>query len=143
MDCTTMARREITGKKPAQTADEGKRSGPPTADAPIEPTTKNESEEDEPPPADAAIEPTTKNELEALAKTRAPPIRGPPVPPAWYSIREFCQAHRLSVSMFFKLRAQGLAPRETAVGARRYVSVEAAARWRAEREAATQETDAA
>jgi hypothetical protein len=92
---TTMARGEITGKKPVQRADEAKRlPGPPIADA-------------------TAIE------------------RGPPVPPAWYSVREFCLAHRLSISMYFKLKAQGRGPREIAVGSRRYVTFDDAAAWRA------------
>ena len=107
-----MARGEVTGKKPSQTADEAKRlPGPPIADA-------------------TAIEPTTKSEPGAPAKVKATPIRGPPVAPAWYSIREFCQAHRLSISMYFKLKARGAAPREMAVGSRRYISFEAAADWR-------------
>jgi hypothetical protein len=39
--------------------------------------------------------------------------------------------------MFFKLREQGLGPQEIQLGRRRLISLEAAARWRAEREAAT------
>ena len=115
-----MARGEVTGKKPTQTADQTKRlPGPPIADV-------------------RAIEPTTKSEPDAPAKANATPIRGPPVPPAWYSVREFCLAHRLSISMYFKLKAQGRGPRETAVGSRRYISFEDAAAWRA----AQQETGA-
>jgi hypothetical protein len=114
-----MARGEITGKKPAQTADEAKRlPGPPSADP-------------------KAIEPTNKTETDAPAKAKATPIRGPPIPPAWYSIREFCQAHRLSISMYFKLKAQGLGPRETAVGSRRYITFEDAAKWRAQQQEVT------
>ena len=113
MEFTTMARGEITGKKPTQTADETKRlPGPPTAEA-------------------TAIEPTAKSEPDSPAKAKATPIRGPPVPPAWYSVREFCSAHRLCISMYFKLKAQGRGPRETAVGSRRYISFEDAAAWRA------------
>ena len=114
-DSSWIARRwrAVTGKKPTQTADQTKRGpGPPRA----EPT---------------AIEPTAKSESEAPAKAKATPIRGPPVPPAWYSVREFCLAHRLSISMYFKLKAQGRGPRETAVGSRRYISFEDAAAWRA------------
>ena len=82
-----MARGEITGKKPGQTADEAKRlPGRPIADA-------------------TAIEPTTKSESDSHTKGKTTPIRGPPVPPAWYSVREFCLAHRLSISMYFKLKA--------------------------------------
>jgi hypothetical protein len=108
-----MARGEITGKKPVQTADDAKRlPGPPIADA-------------------TAIEPTAKTEPDSHRKGEATPIRGPQVPPAWYSVREFCLAHRLSISMYFKLKAQERGPREIAVGARRYISFEDAAEWRA------------
>ena len=114
-----MARGEITGKKPGQTADEAKRlPGPPIADS-------------------AAIEATVKSEPEAPAKAKATPIRGPPTPAAWYTIREFCAAHRLSISMYFKLKAEKRGPRETAVGSRRYVTFEAAAEWRAAQKEAT------
>jgi hypothetical protein len=120
MEFTTMARGEITGKKPAQTADETQRlPGPPRADATV-------------------IEPTTKSEPEAPAKTKATPIRGPPTPAAWYTIPEFCTAHRLSISMYFKLKADKRGPRETAVGSRRFITFEDAAAWRA----AQQETAA-
>ena len=57
------------------------------------------------------------------------------VPVAAYAIREFCAAHRLSESMYFKLRNQGLGPDEMSVGSRRIISVEAAERWRRAREA--------
>ena len=153
-----MARGEITGRKPAQTADEAKRlPGAPSADATVrEPSaesdpeaaadasaeTDDQTQEAEPSPSSAdskAIEPTTKSEPEAPAKANATLIHGPPTPPAWYTIREFCTAHRLSISMYFKLKAQGRGPRETAVGSRRYVSFEDAAAWRA---AQQQETTA-
>jgi hypothetical protein len=108
-----MARGEVTGKKPTQTADQAKRlPGPPIADA-------------------TATEPTTKSKPDAPAKAKATPIRGPPTPAAWYTIREFCAAHRLSVAMYFKLKGDKRGPRETAVGSRRYISFEAAAAWRA------------
>jgi hypothetical protein len=38
--------------------------------------------------------------------------------------------------MYFKMRNQGLGPREMAVGSRRLISQEAAAEWRKAREAA-------
>jgi hypothetical protein len=65
-----------------------------------------------------------------------PPIDRLAVPAAAYSIREFCAAHRLSESMYFKMRAQGLGPREMIVGTRKLISQEAASEWRAAREAA-------
>jgi len=110
---TTMARGEITGKKPTQTADQTKRlPGPPSADS-------------------AAIEPTAKTEPDAPANEKATPIRGPPVPAAWYSIKDFCAAHRISQAMYFKLKADKRGPREIAVGSRRYITFEDAAAWRA------------
>jgi hypothetical protein len=113
MEFTTMARAEIAGKRPTQTADKAKRlPGPPIADA-------------------TAIEPTAKSEPDSHRKGEATPVRGQQVPPAWYSVREFCLAHRLSISMYFKLKAQERGPREIAVGARRYITFEDAAEWRA------------
>src|SRR5262245_488129 len=148
-----MARGEITGKKPVQTADEARRlpgarsahatvtepsAGAPEAPADAEKSAQTDDQteqEAEPPSADSkAIEPTTKSEPEAQAKAKATPIRGPPTPAAWYTIREFCAAHRLSISMFFKLKADKRGPRETAVGSRRYITFEDAAAWRAARQ---------
>jgi hypothetical protein len=108
-----MARGEVTGKKPTQTADQTKRlPGPPSADS-------------------AAIEPTVKSEPDAPDKAKATPIRGPPVPAAWYSIKDFCAAHRISMAMYFKLKTDKRGPREIAVGSRRYITFEDAAAWRA------------
>lgn len=59
-----------------------------------------------------------------------------PIPLGAYSIRAFCRAHALSEAMYFKLRSMGLGPDEMQVGRRRMVSIEAAAKWRLEREAA-------
>jgi hypothetical protein len=70
-------------------------------------------------------------------RDEGPPIRRLPAPLAAYSIREFCAAHRLSESMYFKMRAQGLGPREMIVGTRKLISQEAASEWRAAREAAS------
>jgi hypothetical protein len=114
----TMARGEVTGKKQTQTADQTKRlPGPPSAGV-------------------TAIEPTTKSEPEAPTKANATPIRGP-LPAAWFTRKEFCQAHRLSEAMFFKLKAQGRAPREVAVGTRRFITFEDAAAWRSARQQET------
>jgi hypothetical protein len=114
MEFTTMARGEVTGKKPTQTADQTKRlPGPPSADS-------------------AAV----KSEPDAPAKAKATPIRGPPVPAAWYSIKDFCAAHRISMAMYFKLKTDKRGPREIAVGSRRYITFEDAAAWRAEQKEA-------
>jgi hypothetical protein len=60
-----------------------------------------------------------------------------PVAPACYSVRDFCIAHCISEDMFFKMQRQGLTPKTMKVGARTLVSMEAAAGWRREREAAS------
>jgi hypothetical protein len=64
----------------------------------------------------------------------------PSAPRGAYTIEEFARAHGFSPAMFFKLQRQGLAPATMVVGTRRLISVEAAARWRAEREAAAAQT---
>jgi hypothetical protein len=55
-----------------------------------------------------------------------------------YSLQEFCDRHRISLQLFYKLVTQGLAPQTFRVGTRVLVSKESAARWRAEREAAAE-----
>lgn len=60
------------------------------------------------------------------------------VPRAAFTIKEFCEAHRISEAMYFKLRAAGLGPREMRALRKVTISVEAAAHWRRERENATQ-----
>jgi hypothetical protein len=62
--------------------------------------------------------------------------RGPPPPTGAYSIAEFCHAHAISESFFHKLKSQGRGPAVMRVGTRTLISVEAAAAWRATREAA-------
>jgi hypothetical protein len=57
-------------------------------------------------------------------------------PPLALTIAEFCKAHRISQALYFKLKAQGLTPKEMPVGARRLISLEAAAEWRRQREQA-------
>jgi hypothetical protein len=56
---------------------------------------------------------------------------------AAFTIAEFCRAHRISQSMYFKMRNTGLGPREMRVGARVLISLESAERWRRERESTT------
>jgi len=126
-----MARGEVTGKKPRVSAD------------PVEPPQQGgrAREDDE-------FEPTSHCEPKSFARKRRPPIRGPPKerkPGRWrtlptptgraaYFIEEFCAAHRLSPSMYWKLKAEGKAPTEMQVGRRRMISFEAAAIWRRQRE---------
>ena len=54
---------------------------------------------------------------------------------AAYNIREFCEAHRISESMYYKLRAEGLGPREARALSKVFITQEAAAAWRRQREA--------
>jgi hypothetical protein len=115
-----MARGEITGKKPKQSAERPKREpGPPRR---VDP---------------GAIEPTAHGEPSATGNATLPPIRGPPIPTAVFSIKSFCLAHGISESMYFKLREQGHGPREMRLGTRVFITHESAERWRIEREAAT------
>jgi hypothetical protein len=70
-------------------------------------------------------------------KPRGPPKQHTDVLGA-YSIPDFCRAHGgLSEAYFHNLVKEGLGPDLMKIGSRTLVSVEAAARWRAEREAAT------
>ena len=111
-----MARGEITGKKPAQTADAAKRqAGPPKKTDP------------------KAIEPIGHSEPDSSISVKVPPIRGPPLA---MSIREFCSQHSISEDMFYKMQREGWGPATMRVGSRTLISVEAAAAWRREREAA-------
>jgi hypothetical protein len=56
--------------------------------------------------------------------------------PDAFSVREFCERHRISQQLFYKLRHKGLMPHTFRVGSRTLVSREAASAWRREREAA-------
>lgn len=53
--------------------------------------------------------------------------------PDCFSVEEFCRRHRLSVQAFYK--HADLMPASFYIGSRRLITKEAAARWRAEREA--------
>jgi predicted DNA-binding transcriptional regulator AlpA len=62
--------------------------------------------------------------------------RGPPLEPVIYTIATFCEAHRISRSTFYNLVRDGIAPRFFKLGPSVRITREAAAKWRAEREAA-------
>ena len=51
-----------------------------------------------------------------------------------YTINEFCKAHDISRSLFYKLQAIGKAPETFTLGRRVLISVEAAERWLIEME---------
>lgn len=69
--------------------------------------------------------------------TRLPPTAAGEPPRAAFTIAEFCEAHRISVAMYFKLRDAGLGPRVMRAGRRVTISFEAAADWRRAREEAS------
>jgi hypothetical protein len=62
---------------------------------------------------------------------------GPPLDPPVYDVPEFCHAHRISRSTLYALWHEGLGPKFFKAGVAIRISREAAATWRAEREAAT------
>jgi hypothetical protein len=53
-----------------------------------------------------------------------------------FTIREFCEAHKISEAFYYKLKNEGWGPVEMHAGARVLISHEAAADWRRAREAA-------
>jgi hypothetical protein len=57
------------------------------------------------------------------------------------SIGTFCRRNGISESFYFKLKAQGLGPREIKLGARVLITRESAREWRREREIAAQEQE--
>jgi predicted DNA-binding transcriptional regulator AlpA len=60
--------------------------------------------------------------------------RSPTVQATTYSIKEFCQAHGISIPHYYNLKKKNLAPREMKVGRRMLISYEAATAWRIARE---------
>jgi hypothetical protein len=56
------------------------------------------------------------------------------------TIPQFCKRHRFSIPFYYKLKAQGLGPRELRLGARVLITRESAQVWRREREAASAAT---
>jgi hypothetical protein len=70
------------------------------------------------------------------ASRRRPRARPLSTPPACFSVASFCVAHHISEAFYYKLKGQGLGPREMRVGARILISFEDAAAWRVARVAA-------
>jgi len=79
-----------------------------------------------------------KRKTRARQQARAPPPLGAEV--RAYSIPEFCRVHGgISEAFFHKLVSEGRGPKLMKVGARTLISIEAAAAWRAQQEAATEQ----
>jgi hypothetical protein len=55
------------------------------------------------------------------------------------SIREFCDSHDISEAFYYELQKRGMGPRVMEVGARRLISIEEAAAWRAARTSAQED----
>lgn len=51
-----------------------------------------------------------------------------------YTVREFCLAHHIGETTYYRLKERGEGPKEMKVGKRRYISREAAEAWRRARE---------
>jgi hypothetical protein len=80
--------------------------------------------------ASPELEAALHAEPNASETIRNPRIRGPPVPPAVYTIATFCAAHHISAAMFFKMQNADQAPRTMRVGRRVLITFEAAHEWR-------------
>jgi hypothetical protein len=55
-----------------------------------------------------------------------------PPPILALTIPQFCEAHNISEAFYYALQKQGKAPRSMRVGRRRLISLEEAAKWRAQ-----------
>ena len=64
------------------------------------------------------------------------------IEPQAFTVPEFCQAHRISESFYYKLKARGLGPIETRLLSKTIISLENAAAWRALRTAPAPESAA-
>jgi hypothetical protein len=51
-----------------------------------------------------------------------------------FTVAEFCQAHRISESFYYKLKARGLGPVETKLLSKTIITNENAKAWRTRRE---------
>jgi len=60
-----------------------------------------------------------------------------------FTIAEWCKHRRVSISMYYKLRAQGKAPATLPVGRHQTITAEADAAWARERQAEANTAEAA
>lgn len=58
--------------------------------------------------------------------------------PLCFTIAEFCASHRIGQSKYYELRDAGIGPDEIRLGGKVLITVEAAQRWRAARDAEAQ-----
>ena len=63
--------------------------------------------------------------------------------PVAYSVTEFCAAHRIARSFFYKLLSDGRGPNTMLLGRRRLITREAAEEWRARLTANTDQDEPA
>jgi hypothetical protein len=89
------------------------------------------------PASQVSYPPERKQSTSAVSRRGRP--QAPRAPPAAYSVAAFCEAHSLSIALFYKLRAKGEAPDVMKVGSRTLISAAAADRWRRDRERATRQ----
>ena len=83
----------------------------------------------------------TTQKADPAPKYRRRPVSADPNSLAM-SIREFCRLHGISEDQFYKMQREKWGPVVMHVGSRTLISHEAAAAWRAEREAAAKEAAA-
>ena len=100
-----------------------------------------EAETPEPTTRSVTYSPETGLPPTSARRGRPQAPRAPPTPPQRraYSVSAFCEAHGFSVPMLYKMWAKGEGPAIMKVGVRTLISVEAADRWRRDRERATQQ----
>jgi hypothetical protein len=81
-------------------------------------------------PTKPKTQPTTKKpEKTEPRKYKNAEEQAPDVPHVAYTIPEFCAAHRLSLSMYYKLRTANAGPRESHAGNKNLITFENAAAW--------------
>jgi hypothetical protein len=61
------------------------------------------------------------------------------IPPAAFTVREFCWAHRISRALFYLMMREGRGPRVMKARRRTLITAEAAAEWRQRMESASVE----
>jgi hypothetical protein len=74
--------------------------------------------------------------VEVKVDTTDPPVRGRRSGGS-FTIPEWCRHRRISISMYYKLRAQGKGPATLDVGRHKTITAEADAAWVRERQAAS------